>query len=363
MMRSNWVTVKPTYTSSADNSKMIEKIKEQIEWYNQNASRKEDDYIKANLKLIKNLTENVENSEDIIFIEKIIGTFCEIIETQRDVIRELEMVDFQPDTYVASQQHFVTSCVAPAAQLSSDDRIKAALTDYMVKEGRSPATTTDYISRIQNLWQEYVIAYRTGKLNEKLLHMVPEDSITPESPMSSAYHHIEAMKQYVAQNMAESEGSKNLANLANVRAALNTFGKALYGESYQKMKTGREEKTVKDYTKYRFMGKTYGKSRLVLAVVKQYVEDNQSATFEKLNEAFPDELQGSLGIVRRIEDVSDKYKGNGGVKRYFVGENEIIHLNSGEQVIVCTQWGASRIEEFIKNAFYGLGYEISKIEK
>ena len=359
-MRSNWVTVKPTYTSSADKSEMIEKIKEQIEWYDQNASRKEDDYIKANLNLIKNLTENVVNSGDIIFIEKIIGTFCEIIETQRDVIRELDIVNFQPDTYLGFQQYFMTSCASPVEQLSSDDRIKAALTDYMAKEGRSHATTMDYISRIQNLWQEFVIAYRTGKLNEELLHMVPEDSTTLESPMLSAYHHIEAMKKYVAQNMAESEDSKNLANLANVRAALNTFGKALYGKSYQKMKTGREEKTAKDYTKYRFMGKTYGKSRLVLAVVQRYVEDHHPVTFEELKEAFPDELQGSLAVVRRIQDVSDKYKGNGGVKRYFIKEDEIIHLSSGEQVIVCTQWGINNTELLIKHVLE-YGYNIKQI--
>ena len=358
-MKSNWVTVKPTYISSADKSEMIEKIKEQIAWYDQNASRKEDNYIKANLKLIKNLTENVENSEDIIFIEKIIGTFCEIIETQRDVIRELEIVDFQPDTYLGSQQYFMTSCAAPAEQLSGDDRIKAALTDYMAKEGRSPATTMDYISRIQNLWQEFVIAYRTGKLNEELLHMVPEESITLESPMLSAYHHIEAMKQYVAQNMAESEDSKNLANLANIRAALNTFGKALYGKAYQKMKTGREEKTAKDYTKYRFMGKTYGKSRLVLAVVQQYVEDYHPATFEELKEAFSDELQGSLGVVRRIQDVSDKYRGIGGsVKRYFVNDDEMIRLLSGEVVLVCTQFNAENTAKFVGHVINELGYSV-----
>ena len=66
-------------------------------------------------------------------------------------------------------------------------------------------------------------------------------------------------------------------------------------------------------------------------------------------------------MVKRIQDVSEKYKGNGGVKRYFIKEDEIIHLSSGEQAIVCTQWGASNLEKFIEYAILGLGHQIDKI--
>ena len=97
----------------------------------------------------------------------------------------------------------------------------------------------------------------------------------------------------------------------------------------------------------------------MLAVVKKYVEDHQPATFAELKDAFPDALQGSLGVVRRIGDVSDKYKGDGGVKRYFV--DDVIGLVSGEQVIVCTQWGATNTEKFVEHAINSLGCAISKI--
>ena len=85
-----------------------------------------------------------------------------------------------------------------------------------------------------------------------------------------------------------------------------------------------------------------------------------SITFEELEKAFPSTLQGSLGVIKRIEDVSDKYKGNGGVKRYFIKEDEIIHLNSGEQVIVCTQWGINNTECLI-NHVIKYGYNIKQI--
>jgi hypothetical protein len=133
----------------------------------------------------------------------------------------------------------------------------------------------------------------------------------------------------------------------------------MHGEEYKKVKVPREASQGKDFSKYLFEGMTYGKSRLVLAVVKKYVEDHHPATFEELEDAFPSSLQGSLGVVRRIEDVSDKYKGIGGVKRYFV--DDVIYLASGEQVIVCTQFGATNTEKFVEHVTNELGYAIEKV--
>ena len=64
-------------------------------------------------------------------------------------------------------------------------------------------------------------------------------------------------------------------------------------------------------------------------------------------------------MVRRIEDVSNKYKGIGGVKRYFV--DDVIYLASGEQVIVCTQFGATNTEKFVEHVTNKLGYQIKKL--
>ena len=137
------------------------------------------------------------------------------------------------------------------------------------------------------------------------------------------------------------------------------FGDAMHGEDFKKAKSGIKTNVVKDFSKYIFEGNTYGKSRLVLAVVKKYVEDHQPATFAELKDAFPDALQGSLGVVRRIGDVSDKYKGIGGVKRYFV--DDVIRLMSGELVIVCTQFGATNTEKLVEHAAKEYGYLIEKV--
>jgi hypothetical protein len=176
----------------------------------------------------------------------------------------------------------------------------------------------------------------------------------------NAYRQIEALKEYVARNAEKNADDRHGAN---VRAALNTFGRCLYRDEYEKVRVPREVGQGRDFSKYSFNGKTYGKSRLVLAVVQQYVEDHHPATFEELKEAFPDDLQGSFGVVRVFDDVPDKYKGiESPVKRYFIKEDEIIRLNSGERVAVCTQWAASNTEKLVKNAMNKLGYEIRRIE-
>lgn len=114
---------------------------------------------------------------------------------------------------------------------------------------------------------------------------------------------------------------------------------------------------VKDYSTYNFDGNTYGKGKLVLAVVKKFVEDKAPSSFSDLLKAFPRNLQGSMGVV--AINVSDKDKGIGGVKRYFVDANETIPLSSGEEVFVCTQWGKENIEKFINHVTTVLGYKIT----
>lgn len=334
-------------------------IDEQIEWYDKNSVRYDDDYIKAHLKLIKNLAENIENSNDIMFIEKIIKTMCEILEVQRDVIDTLESELKSQSTYASAPQinNYLSS--VSADEITNDEQLKALLLNYMInKEEMSSYTANDYALRIQNLWRSFYTAYENEELPDELIDEVKENGVQPDAPLLNAYNYIDELNCYVSMKIAADSSNRNSAN---VRAALNKFYEAIYGEKNRKLKLEPKQIAPKDFSKYLFKDNIYGKSRLVLAVVKQYVEDYHPSTFDELREAFPDELQGSFGVVRRIEDVSDKYKGIAGVKRYFVGENEILHLTSGERVIVCTQFGAQNTEKFVEHAMYVLRYEIEKV--
>ncbi len=110
----------------------------------------------------------------------------------------------------------------------------------------------------------------------------------------------------------------------------------------------------RDKTKYMFESKVYPKNRLVLAVIKKYVSDNDP-TFLELQNTFDKSLQGTLNVVDTLENVS---KIKDASKRYFT--KNVILLKDGTRAVVCTQWGIFNIPKFEQQA-KSLGYDIQKI--
>ena len=356
-MKSNWVSANQVNDIPwVNEGELTNIIDELIDWYDENSTRKEDDYNKAQLKSIRNLAENIESSEEIWYLKEIFKLMCEIVERQREVISELE--DLARSENIPSQQTSFMALYTDEDDVDAADvPIKTQFIAYMKKDKRAVSTIHDYTLRVQNLWNAFYADYRDGRLPEALAESMSQSNINPNAPLWNASQHLDELNCYVSMKMSEFSGNRNWAN---IRAAYNAFGNALLGDSYEKVKSEPKEQKAKDFSKYMFGGETYGKSRLVLAVVKQFVEDHNPETFKELEAAFPSQLQGSLGVVKRMNSVSDKYKGaEGGVKRYFIKQDEIIYLPSGEQVIICTQWGAN-IERFIESA-KKLGYEIIKV--
>ena len=101
----------------------------------------------------------------------------------------------------------------------------------------------------------------------------------------------------------------------------------------------------KDYTKYSFDGKTFGKGRLVLAVIQKFVEDHPEITYAELAKAFPAETQGSLGVFA-LKSEADDTVASTSRKRHFLEPDEIIKLKDSV-VAVCSQWGSRNIEKFL----------------
>lgn len=116
-----------------------------------------------------------------------------------------------------------------------------------------------------------------------------------------------------------------------------------------------ESGSNRDKTKYMFEGKVFPKNRLVLAIVKRYVEQN-SPSFAELNEVFDRSLQGSLGVVELFENAE---KISDGAKRFFMTEQDVLTL-ADAKVVVCTQWGIFNIVKFVKRA-QALGFDIETI--
>ncbi len=115
-----------------------------------------------------------------------------------------------------------------------------------------------------------------------------------------------------------------------------------------------------DNTKYIFNGSEYGKGRLVLALVKQYVNDN-SPGYGELKRIFPSSLQGSLDVVINSADLATKRQSSKDSKiRYFNKEADSLRTSDGEIVYVSTEWGSGNIDIFINKA-KELGYEIQVV--
>lgn len=116
-----------------------------------------------------------------------------------------------------------------------------------------------------------------------------------------------------------------------------------------------QSKKMYDSTKYFFNGMPYGKGRLVLAIVKQYCSDNPQLSAEELISTFNPKLQGSLGVVKTVDDVKRTCKDY--IRRFFFNENDIIHTQTHD-CVVCNQWGKFNIDNLILRA-RELGYTIT----
>lgn len=108
---------------------------------------------------------------------------------------------------------------------------------------------------------------------------------------------------------------------------------------------------ARDYTKYNVqgLGENLNKRQLVYSIVKDYIEKN-NPSLETLLSVFPDELQGSKGVIRKESDVDDP-------KRFNM--KEPLKIKNGMHVVVSNQWGEN-IPGFIEIA-KKLGYSIGLV--
>ena len=109
----------------------------------------------------------------------------------------------------------------------------------------------------------------------------------------------------------------------------------------------------RDTSKLKFNGELYGKGKLVLAVVKKYMEDNPKTTFAKLKEVFPDTLQPRYGM---IEEVNKAKKISADRDRYFLKPEDLIKVGD-KKIAVTNQIGANNLPPVLKQ-FRALGYTI-----
>ncbi len=112
---------------------------------------------------------------------------------------------------------------------------------------------------------------------------------------------------------------------------------------------------MSDRTQYIFNNEEYGKSRLVLAVVKQYVQDH-NPTYQQLKNEFPS-CNGHF-VVISADDLSARNDDDR--VRHFDDDEDHLTTSDGKTVYVSTQWKIGNIPKFIAIA-KALGYEINEV--
>ena len=191
----------------------MKQIEEQILWYEENAESKDDELILADLQLINELSKKIENSEDRIFLDKIIATFCEIVEVQRGVIEDVRM---EAGHFNEAPTQLFLAARARTNDFADDKALQTAFTTYCLENGKSSYTGNDYCSRIKNLWKSFYAEYRQGNLPDEI---GPSEELMKENcPLLNAYHHTEELNSYIRMKITSAEGSRNWAN---TRAAFN----------------------------------------------------------------------------------------------------------------------------------------------
>jgi len=119
--------------------------------------------------------------------------------------------------------------------------------------------------------------------------------------------------------------------------------------------------TGRDNSKYRFGElRNLPKGRLVLALVRAYVEKNPKVSLTKLQEVFQSkEIQIRFGVISDVKDA--KAFSKNGVDRFFLKNDDLIKLNSGAKIAVCNQWMPESIAKILKLAG-PLGFKV-KVEE
>ena len=118
----------------------------------------------------------------------------------------------------------------------------------------------------------------------------------------------------------------------------------------------------RDNSKYIFKKSKYGKGKLVLEVIKEYISENPNTKFSDLANIFSKKIQGSSGVFATQEKAKEIYSKKG-IKRHFLKPDELISL-SDSIIAVSDQWGIKNIDKFIDmvNKELGENYKIKRMK-
>ena len=97
----------------------------------------------------------------------------------------------------------------------------------------------------------------------------------------------------------------------------------------EKKETVLTNKSKRDFSKFKFGGQEYNKSRLVMAILSKFCEDHEP-TLTELKDAFPDDVVKPYGYGLFRPAVEAKKVNDEGRQRFFAKDNELIKIKGGK---------------------------------
>ena len=244
-------------------------------------------------------------------------------------------------------------------------------TELTLKQGRKSRDTDGRIDILASYSQEYIaiIELKLGQLEEIHLQQL-EDYLYEKNQILEQYPDI--LNQEVSpvpKWVGVLVGSSIEVNLATKlrNGYSGPDGTQIFALTIQRFRGSdgnvfvttdtyfNNVKTIKDNSKYLFEGKSLGKGRLVLAVIRRHCENNPKITFAQLEQAFPKNCQGSSGVFSTFKSAHEVLS-TSGRKRHFLKSDELIQIEDAT-IAVSSQWGIGNIDKFIKYA-KAEGYKI-----
>lgn len=255
------------------------------------------------------------------------------------------------------------------------NRVEIIETELTLKQGRKSKDTDGRIDILATYSEEYigVVELKYGELGQAHLNQL-EDYLDQREQILKDYPNLvnkelsesakwlgvlvgSSLNKELEKKLSDGYLSRQSIPIAalTIRRYRGSDGQIyVVTDTYFNSRTSE-----KDYTKYSFDGKTFGKGRLVLAVIQKFVEDHPEITYSELAKAFPPETQGSLGVFV-LKSEADKIYASTSRKRHFIEPDEIVKLKDAV-VAVCSQWGSRNIEKFLPVA-KKYGFKINAIK-
>ena len=113
-------------------------------------------------------------------------------------------------------------------------------------------------------------------------------------------------------------------------------------------------------SKYTFKGsKPLSKRMAVFEVIKKFIESYPDITFEDIRAFFPNELQGSYGVITTEDDYNNRMAKGQDVERRYFSDSPLTN-SRGEKFYVCGEWG-NNFSNFQKHVKDKLGWEIEEL--